>query len=131
MEPNTKTVLVVDDDHDYLTQMQMRLEAAHYRVLTADSEKEAEELLAQTRPDLAVLDLMMENMDAGFVLCHRIKKMDPKIPVILVTAVSAETGLDFEAATPHEKSWMKADVLLTKPVRFEQLQREIDRLLKA
>jgi len=131
MDPKTKTVLLVDDDIDYLTQMRMRLESAQYRVLTADTEKEAEEILAGTRPDVAVLDLMMENMDAGFVLCHRIKKMDAKIPVILVTAVSSETGLDFEAATPGEKAWMKADVLLTKPVRFEQLQREIDRLLKA
>ncbi len=131
MEQKAITVLVVDDDHDYLTQMQMRLEAAHYRVLTADSEKEAEDILAENKPDVAVLDLMMENMDAGFVLCHRIKKMDAKIPVILVTAVSSETGMEFQAATPEEKAWMKADVLLTKPVRFEQLQREIDRLLKA
>lgn len=131
MEQKAITVLVVDDDHDYLTQMQMRLEAAQYRVLTADSEQEAEDILAKNRPDVAVLDLMMENMDAGFVLCHRIKKMDAKIPVILVTAVSSETGMEFQAATPEEKAWMKADVLLTKPVRFEQLQREIDRLLKA
>jgi CheY-like chemotaxis protein len=82
------------------------------------------------RPDLAVVDLMMEDMDGGFVLCHRIKKLDPKIPVIMVTAVSSETGIEFDLASEKGKSWFKADALLTKPARFEQLKREIERLLK-
>ncbi|HQA00466.1 MAG TPA: response regulator, partial [Phycisphaerae bacterium] len=80
--------------------------------------------------DLAVLDVMMEKMDGGFVLSHRIKKNDPSIPVILITSVSSETGIDFDTATAEERSWVKADALLSKPVRFEQLTREIDRLLK-
>ena len=45
---------------------------------------------------------MMENPDAGFTLCHRIRKQDPSIPVILVTSVNSETGLDFDAV--HRRS---------------------------
>ncbi len=74
MEPTKKTVLVVDDDLDYLTQMQMQLEADNFKVITAESQAEAEQLLQDLRPDLAIVDLMMENMDGGFVLCYRIKK---------------------------------------------------------
>lgn len=129
MEPTKKTVLVVDDDLDYLTQMQMQLEADDFNVITAESQAEAEELLQDLRPDLAIVDLMMENMDGGFVLCYRIKKKDPSIPVIMVTAVSSETGLEFSNVSEDEKSWLKADALLTKPIRYEQLKREIENLL--
>jgi CheY-like chemotaxis protein len=130
MNPTPKIVLLVDDDRDYLAQMQMQLEAASYQVYAAESENEAEELLKTIKPDVAVVDLMMENMDGGFVLCHRIKKMDPKIPVIMVTAVSAETGMEFDAASGADRAWLKADALLTKPARFEQLKREIERVLQ-
>ena len=78
-------------------------------------------MLAQTRPDLAIVDLMMEYKDSGFALCYHIKKKDPSIPVILVTAVTSETGLEFDAATEEERSWVKADAMLAKPLRFEQL----------
>ena len=73
---------------------------------------------------------MMEDPDAGFMLCHHIRKKDPSIPVILVTSVNSETGLDFDMATDEERVWIQADALLSKPIRFEQFKREIDRLLK-
>jgi CheY-like chemotaxis protein len=86
--------------------------------------------LAEQRPDLAVVDVMMEHPDAGFTLCHHIRKRDPSIPVILVTSVNSESGMDFEAGTDEERSWIQANAFLAKPIRFEQLKREIDRLLK-
>lgn len=131
MKDNTDraTILIVDDDPDFRLQLQMQLEAAGYGVLAADGEEAAARVLALSSPDLAVVDLMMENMDGGFRLCHRIKKQERPIPVILVTAVTGETGLEFDVTTDEERSWIKADALLDKPVRFEQLRREIERLL--
>jgi CheY-like chemotaxis protein len=129
MSTERKTVLVVDDDVDFLFQEKTQLEAAGFDVMTADSLAAAKQTLAAKHPDLAVLDLMMEEMDAGFTLCYAIKKKNPKTPVILVTGVTSETGLEFDASTDEERSWIKADVLLAKPIRFEQLKREIDRLL--
>jgi len=127
---NPKTILVVDDDADYLTQQQVQLEAAGYRVLTAEGEKQAEAVLAEKSFDLAVVDLMMENQDGGFTLCYHIKKKSASIPVIVVSGVVSETGLEFDAATEEERSWIKADAFLAKPVRFEQLLKEVKRLLK-
>ena len=124
-----KRVLLVDDDIDFVTQMQTQLEAEGFEVATADGVEGAREQLAKQKPDLAVVDLMMENYDDGFRLCHTIKRIDKSIPVILVTGVASETGLDFDASTKEERSWIKADAVLDKPIRFEQLQREIGRLL--
>jgi two-component system, OmpR family, response regulator len=125
-----KTVLLVDDDGDFLFQQRLQLEKAGFHVLPAANGDEARRLLDQQMPDLAVVDVMMENPDAGFTLCYQIRKRDPSIPVILVTSVNSETGLDFATDTSGERDWIKADALLAKPLRFEQLQREIDRLLK-
>lgn len=121
-------ILVVDDDEDFLLQQKMMLERAGYRVLTAPGREEAEKIIAEQSPDLLIVDLMMEEKDGGFILAHRVKQQRPQIPVIMVTAVIAETGLEFDTSTRDDRSWIKADAILTKPVRFEQLQREIERL---
>lgn len=123
-----KTVLLVDDDPDFLLQQKLQLQAAGFDVLEASSAKEAMQILANTTPDIALVDLMMEETDTGFQLCYKLKKKQA-IPVIMVTSVASETGIEFGAATEEERRWVKADVLLMKPVRFEQLKREIDRLL--
>jgi CheY-like chemotaxis protein len=130
MPDTTKTILVVDDNPDFILQLQLILEADGFRVVAARSQPEAEAAMEAERPDLAILDLMMEHMDSGFVLCHHIRKGYPGTPVIMVTAVTAETGLEFDAATDSERSCYKADAILDKPVRPDQLRREIKRLLK-
>jgi CheY-like chemotaxis protein len=129
MSNDKPVVLLADDDEDFLYQQRIQLEDAGFKVLTAQGQKAAEKILADSRPDVAVVDVMMENPDAGFVLCHHIRKKDPSIAIILVTAVNSETGMDFDMATEEDRAWIKADVLLSKPIRFEQLRGEIDRLL--
>lgn len=123
-------VLLVDDDDDFIFQQKLQLERAGFEVLTATGEDDARQLLAQRRPDLAVIDVMMDNPDSGFTLCYHLRKMDPTIPVIIVTSVISQTGLEFDVANEEHRSWIRADALLAKPIRFEQLKGEIDRLLK-
>ncbi len=123
-------ILVVDDDVDFVEQIKIQLEAAGYDVVTANSVAEAEELIEREKPDVAIVDLMLEYADGGFSLCYKLKKFNAKMPVILATSVANETGIDFDASTDEERSWIKADIVLAKPIRFEQLRREIERLLK-
>jgi len=130
MNDGSVTVLLVDDNEDFLDQMGMQLGAAGFHVVRAVGQREADSILPDTHFDVAVVDLMMEHHDSGFAVAFHIKKKNPAIPVILVTAVASETGLAFEAATREEQSWIHADVVLDKPVRLEQLLREIKRLLK-
>ncbi len=126
---NAKKILVVDDDPDILDQVTMILSKDGYDVQTAESAADAEEKLLSRQPDVAILDLMMEQRDAGFVLCHRIKKIYPQTPVIMMTAVKAATGMSFAADSAKQKGWVKVDELLDKPVRPETLRAAVKRLL--
>jgi CheY-like chemotaxis protein len=131
MEPatNQRSVLIVDDDEDFVTQLQCYFQGLGFAVVTAGNSTEALAAVDTRDADLAVVDLMMEHMDDGFVLCHKLKQRNSAMPVILVTGVAAETGIPFETATREERAWIKADALLAKPIRFEQLKPEVDRLL--
>lgn len=125
-----KTILIVDDDADYLFQLKFQVEKMGFDVVTAESQREAENILKNIKPDLAILDLMMENEDSGFILSYKLKRMYPDIPVIIATAVSAETGVSFGISSEQERQWIKADLYLEKGIRPDQLHREILKLLK-
>lgn len=122
-------VLIVDDDDDFLEQQKIMLSAQGYEVLDAENRSEAEEILEHTKPDIAILDLMMEEVDDGFVLSYHLKKKYPDVPVIIISGVTSETGIDFDERA-SEGQWIKADTMLSKPIRFEQLKREIERLTR-
>ena len=125
----TRRILVVDDDLDYQAQLRTRLEGAGFEVDSAEGIEEAREICAARPPDLAIVDLMLDHLDDGFTLCYQLKKQNAGLPIIMVSSVAKETGMDFDAATDEERSWIKADAFLHKPVRFETLQREIQRLM--
>ncbi len=130
MNKSDITILVADDDPDYLYQTVFNLEKAGYKTVAVESQSEAESVIDRFKPNLAIFDLMMESDDSGFILCYRIKKKYPDVPVILATAVSHETGLSFSIDSGNERSWIRADVYLEKGIRPEQLDQEIVRLLK-
>jgi CheY-like chemotaxis protein len=122
--------LVVDDDPDFLDQQEANLKSLGFQVTTACSETGARELLSSRRPDVAVVDLMMENSDAGFALCYHLKQLYPRTPVIMVTSAGSITGYDFESMHEGQRRWVYADAVLSKPMRLEQLKRELARLMK-
>ena len=124
-----RKILIADDDPDIVEQLSLTL-GGTFEVATASSQQEAEDVLLSFRPDLAIVDLMMEQTDSGFVLCHEIKRLYPETPVIVLTAVTAQTGISFDARSDEARSWIKADKILDKPVRPEQLRAEINRLLR-
>ncbi|MBC7125242.1 MAG: response regulator, partial [Bacteroidales bacterium] len=130
MANSRKTILIVDDDTDYLFQLKFHVEKMGFDVVTAESQREAENVLKNIKPDLAILDLMMENEDSGFILSYKLKRMYPDVPVIIATAVSAETGMSFGISSEQERQWIKADLYLEKGIRPDQLHREILKLLK-
>ncbi|HRY31931.1 MAG TPA: response regulator [Bacteroidales bacterium] len=125
-----KTILIADDDPDYLFQMKVKLERFGYRVITADSQKEAGRILETVKPDLAILDLMMETEDSGFILAHKISRMYPGLPVIIASGVTAETGMDFGPAASGDRSLIKADLFIDKGITAERLEREIQNLMQ-
>lgn len=120
-----KTILIADDDFDFLFQMKFKLEAAGFNTIMASSQKEAEKIIISSDFDAAVFDLMMENDDSGFILAFKVKKKNPAIPVIMTTAVAAETGISFG----NDTLWVKADCYLEKGVESDNVADELKVLL--
>jgi len=78
-------VLLVDDDHDILKLVSMRLNASGYEVQAVDSGETALAALAASRPQLVITDLKMDGMD-GMALFEAIHNVAPTLPVIILTA---------------------------------------------
>ena len=118
-----KIILLVDDDIDLLEQNKLILEKKGFEVTIAESGKEGYEKFLEIEPDAAIVDLMMEEPDSGFILCHRIKRTEhgKKIPVFILTSATYETGFKFSATTEEEKEWIKSDGVLNKPVSVDEL----------
>jgi CheY-like chemotaxis protein len=126
MKKEPLKVLVIDDDPDFLMQQAAVLKGAGCQVVTAESADEGEKKIRDGGElDVLVVDLMMERNDDGFRLCYLSKKLKPERRVIMVTGVAAETGIEFDATTREERSWIKADQILAKPVRPEQLLKAV------
>ncbi len=126
-ESKAKKVLLIDDDTDFLEMHTAVLTHRGYEVITAQSSKEGMEKLEETKPDIVILDVMMEQFDAGFKASEKIKRKYNDLPVMLLTSIGAQTGLDFSSNEEVLKI-SKADALLDKPVSPKFLIDEIERL---
>lgn len=82
---NTKKILIVDDEVDFLTLIKKRIESWGYIVITANSGDEALDALNTTSPRVLILDYMMPDIN-GIELLRKIRKTNKKIPVLMFTA---------------------------------------------
>ena len=80
-----ETILVVDDEKNYLLVLSAVLEDEGYEVLTALGGEEALEIQKESDLDLILTDMKMPAMD-GIELLENIKSKDPDLPVIMMTA---------------------------------------------
>lgn len=125
---NPKKILLVDDDYDLLEQNRMLLESKGYKVVTADSVDSAWKTFKEEKPDAAVLDLIMEEHDSGFILAHRIKRdaYGKTIPVFLLTSATMVTGMKFGVTTGEEKEWINCDAWFNKPINIDELSTKLE-----
>ncbi|MBD3894640.1 two-component system response regulator GlrR [Halomonas sp. ML-15] len=119
--PQGAHILLVDDDASLLKLLGMRLESRGFRVTTAESGRLALDRLSDSRPDLVLSDLRMDEMD-GLALFHEIQRQAPGLPVIILTA---------HGSIPDAVSATRQGVFsfLTKPVDREELFAAIDEAL--
>ncbi len=125
-----KKVLIVDDDVDFLEMHSAVLKNRGYAVATAKSSRECLDKLSKNRPDVVVLDVMMEQFDSGFKLSKKIKGKYRDLPVMLLTSIGAQTGLEFSSNEEVLKA-TGADILLDKPVSPKVFTDEIEKLTSA
>ncbi|HEY2898382.1 MAG TPA: response regulator, partial [Gemmatimonadaceae bacterium] len=121
---NSRLVLIVDDHPDNVEVLAARLKALGYRTACAADGETALKMVAETPPDLILLDVMMPHMD-GNEVARRIKanKSLPFIPIIMQTALdstqSKVVGLD-----------SGADDYVTKPINYAELQARMGAALR-
>ena len=111
-------VLVVDDDHDILGLVRLRLERSGYEVVSAHDGLEALERIGERAPDLAIVDVMMPRMD-GHELTRalRARPDTATIPILVLTA--AVQNADVQGADAH----------LRKPFSPRELVARVSELL--
>ncbi len=79
------TVLIVDDEPDFLELMSLRIASWGYNVLKAAGGKDAVTMAREEKPEILVLDYMMPDMD-GITTLKEIRKFNKKLSVIMFTA---------------------------------------------
>lgn len=122
-------ILLVDNDVDFIDLNKAVLENNGFDVAVAYSGQETMDKVRFEQPDLIVLDLMMEKHDTGFGVAKALKS-DPiyrKIPILMLTAVGAETGVDFSQEL--DGYWMKTDDYASKPLLPDALVAKVGELL--
>ena len=125
-----KTILVVDDDEDIRMAVEALLQSRSYNVEMAGTKEEAIKKFVSVKPDLAILDVMMESWQDGFELAREVKK-DPAlkdIPILMLTGVEDKTGLEFKS-TAGDEEWLPVEGFLDKPVEPKVLLAEVEKLL--
>ncbi len=118
-------VLLVDDDVDIVAANKTALEARGHKVTCAHSAKAAREAIAKEPFDVAVLDVMMESLDAGFNLAREVNAARPKMRLLMLSGVEKATGIGFSFA--EDEAWMPVAKFLDKPVAPNALAEAVER----
>jgi DNA-binding response OmpR family regulator len=128
----TKRILVVDDDRDLVETTKTFLEARGYAVSTAHSGAEARDEMARQRPDLVVLDIMMDNDTDGFNLAFTLRDETEadRIPVIIVSGFTKELDTKTHVFEPMMYREWPAAKFFEKPVKLAALADAIAGLLE-
>jgi two-component system, OmpR family, response regulator RstA len=127
-----KKILLVDDDRDLVMSVQAYLTARGYDIATAHNGKEAYARIIANRPDLIVLDVMMDYDEEGMVFASALKTDGPTrdIPIIMLSGFNAEKDVREKVlASLMGQDW-PAETFMQKPVRLAELAERIQILLE-
>ena len=126
----TKTIMIVDDDKDFVDSVRIMLEADGFEVVTASSGKECLLALQEKKPDLILLDIMMENLVSGLHVGYEVRgNPDTKdIPILMMSAIREATG--FDVGADKDSEYVVADEFIDKPVKPKELIATVNRLLE-
>lgn len=115
MQDGKHVVLCLDDDQDILTALKLVLESAGYVVLCAASAAEGRAALERASPDLAIVDMMMEEVDSGLAFVNGLREAGSKVPVYLLSSAGDYLFDTTDLAT------IGADGVFQKPLAPDRL----------
>jgi DNA-binding response OmpR family regulator len=118
-------IAIIDDDADIVEALTMLLTAKGYSVVSAANIPEAITVVDGEKPDLILLDVMMDEPDDGFYLANKFKQKGVKTPIIMLTSVSKAVGYEF-----GKGQVLPIDDYIEKPVTPSVLLEKISKCLK-
>lgn len=118
-------IAVIDDDPDIREASTLVLTAKGYEVITASNPKDGYDIVKSKKPELIILDVMMDEPDDGFFLAQRFRRENIKTPIIMYTSVSKTIGLDF-----GKSDMVPVDDFVEKPITPDLLIQKVEALLK-
>lgn len=126
-------VLIIDDDPDIVLSVRLTLEGAGHTVAEASNSSTGITALKADRPDLIILDVMMDTNTEGFQLAMKLRNPDPTstyaafrdIPILMLTAVHSTTPLRFE----QDIDYLPVELFVDKPIDPEDLVNKVDWVL--
>ena len=128
-----RNILIVDDDPDQRLTLRLPLEASGYQVSEAKSSQEGLKMVKEIRPDLIILDVMMDTATAGFQLALELHNADPaseykefrKTPILMLTAIHSTTPLRFEP----DIDYLPVELFVDKPIDPDDLLKKVEWVL--
>lgn len=126
-------ILIIDDDPDIITSVTLALESEGHKVIAAQNGEEGITKLKASRPDLIILDVMMETKTEGFQLALKLRNPDPTsdfadykdIPILMLTAIHSTTPLRFEP----DIDYLPVDLFVDKPIDPDDLIGKVNWIL--
>lgn len=115
MNRGKQVVLCVDDDQDVLDNLRMILEADGYQAITASTAEEGLAKYLKEDPDLVILDLMMETIDAGYTLAKNLRAMNCTTPLLMLSSI----GNELQSSIDHVEPGLAG--IMQKPVQPDRL----------
>ena len=130
-----KRILMIDDDVNLVSVFKMVCEAKGYEFTEAYSAAEGLEKIAEAKPDLIILDVIMEDFVAGFRVVSELRTGDPdskysafsNIPILMLTSVTQKTDIDFSGQIGT--ALLPVDAFMEKPVKPNEVLSKIEELL--
>jgi len=127
MMSEPKTVLIIDDDSDYVRAIQALLESTGYKVRSASNGRDGLQLAKTLEPDLILLDVMMSERTEGFFVLQEMRRIPAltDTPVIVVSSIYSDEPA---FRVDPEAGWLPASLFLAKPMEPARLLAEAKRL---
>ena len=126
----SRKVLIIDDDADYRSAVRVFLETRGYSVGEAKNGREGLRLAIAQRPDLILMDVMMEERTEGFFTLQQLRRTAglEHTPVFVVSSIYSNVpGFGIDPA----HSWLRHDDFIPKPVDLGELVERIEARLGA
>ena len=119
----SKSVLIVEDEPNIVVPLQFSLEQKGYRVFVAESGEDAMDRIAQQKPDLILLDIMLPGID-GFEVCQSVRQNAEtrNTKIIFLSAM----GRDIDVAKGMA---LDADAYIIKPFSILEVMEKVDSLV--